>query len=194
LPGEASVLARKNDLPIEAIQTASTTVADITNSNTLSATNTTTLDKVESFSLDDFHLQTMEHTHDLVAVHAMRLENGDGNALTVVLKPGAGTQLSLELRQNGDGIQAQAALQHGDYQHLNQNWSDLQQRLEQRGIRLAPLVDQGSFSNSGNEHSKHQPNQPAEAMSGSEFAGTRTLTQPSPAGRAKTATGWETWA
>ena len=194
LPGEASVVAHKNDLPIGAIQTTSTTVTNTNSSNTLSATTTTALDKVESFSSGDFHLQALERTHDLVAVHAMRLENEDSHALTVVLKPGAGTQLSLELRQNGDGIQAQAALQHGDYQHLNQNWSDLQQRLEQRGIRLAPLVDQGSFGNSQNENSKHQPNQPAEVMARPGFGSNRTLTKPSPAGRAKAASGWETWA
>jgi hypothetical protein len=114
--------------------------------------------------------------------------------LTVVLKPGAGTQISLELRQNGDGIQAQAALQQGDYHHLNQNWSDLQQRLDQRGIRLGPLVDQGSFGNGGNEQSKPQSNQPAELLAGSEFAGVQTSAKTNPAARVKAATGWETWA
>jgi hypothetical protein len=194
LPSDVSVVARGSDFPAGAIQTSSTTFTDSTNPNNSSATSASALDRVESFSPTDLQLQALERTHELVASHAMRLENVDRDTLTVVLKPGAGTQISLELRQNSDGIQAQAALQQGDYQHLNQNWSDLQQRLDQRGIRLGPLLDQGSFGNGGNEQSKPQSNQPAESVAGSEFAGVRTSAKMNPAVRAKAAAGWETWA
>ncbi|HWY31297.1 MAG TPA: hypothetical protein VNX46_11100, partial [Candidatus Acidoferrum sp.] len=194
LPGDVSVVARGSDFPAGAIQTSSTTFADPANPNISSATSVSVLDRVESFSPTDLHLQALERTHELVASHAMRLENVDRDTLTVVLKPGAGTQISLELRQNSDGIQAQAALQQGDYQHLNQNWSDLQQRLDQRGIRLGPLLDQGSFGNSSNEQSKPQSNQPAESLAGSESAGVRTSAKMNPAVRAKAVAGWETWA
>jgi hypothetical protein len=194
LPGEVSVAARGSDFPAGATQPSSTAFADPTNPVNSSVTSTSALDRVESFSPTDLQLQALERTHELVASHAMRLENVDRDTLTVVLKPGAGTQISLELRQNSDGIQAQAALQQGDYQHLNQNWSDLQQRLDQRGIRLGPLLDQGSFGNGSNEQSKPQPNQPAESVAGSEFAGVRTSAKMNPAVRAKAAAGWETWA
>jgi len=194
LPGGVSVVARGSDFPAGAAQMSSTTFADSINPNNSSATSASALDRVESFSPTDLQLQALERTHELVASHAMRLENVDRDTLTVVLKPGAGTQISLELRQNSDGIQAQAALQQGDYQHLNQNWSDLQQRLDQRGIRLGPLLDQGSFGNGSNEQSKPQPNQPAESVAGSEFAGVRTSAKMNPAVRAKAAAGWETWA
>lgn len=194
LPGEVSVVARGSDFPSGAIQTSSTAFADPSNPDNSSATNASALDRIESFSPTDLQLQALERTHELVASHAMRLENADRDTLTVVLKPGAGTQISLELRQNSDGIQAQAALQQGDYQHLNQNWSDLQQRLDQRGIRLGPLLDQGSFGNGGNEQSKSQSNQPTESLAGSEFAGVRTSAKMNSAVRAKAAAGWETWA
>jgi hypothetical protein len=194
LPGDVSVVARGSDFPAGATQPSSTAFADPTSPNNSSATSVSALDQIESFSPTDLQLQALERTHELVASHAMRLENADSDTLTVVLKPEAGTRISLELRQNSEGIQAQAALQQGDYQHLNQNWSDLQQRLDQRGIRLGPLLDQGSFGNSSNEQSKPQSNQPAEAFAGSEFAGVRTSAKMNPAVRAKTAAGWETWA
>ncbi len=194
LPSDVSVVARGSDFPAGAIQTSSTTFSDPANPNNPPATSAIALDRVESFSPTDLQLQALERTHELVASHAMRLENVDRDTLTVVLKPGAGTQISLELRQNSDGIQAQAALQQGDYQHLNQNWSDLQQRLDQRGIRLGPLLDQGSFGNGSNEQSKPHLNRPAESVAGSEFAGVRTSAKTNPAVRAQAAAGWETWA
>jgi hypothetical protein len=197
LPGEVSVAARGSDFPAGATQPSSTAFADPTNPVNSSVTSTSALDRVESFSPTDLQLQALERTHELVASHAMRLENADRDTLTVVLKPEAGTRISLELRQNSDGIQAQAALQQGDYQHLNHNWSDLQQRLDQRGIRLGPLLDQGSFGNTGNggnEQSKLQSNQPADLPAGSGFGGGRTSAMMNPPVRPKTATGWETWA
>jgi hypothetical protein len=197
LPGEVSVAARGGDFPAGTTLPSSTVFADPVNSNNSSVTSASAIDRVESSSPTDLQLQALERTQELVASHAMRLENADRDSLTVVLKPGAGTQISLELRQNSDGIQAQAALQQGDYQHLNQNWSDLQQRLDQRGIRLGPLLDQGSFGNSGNggnEQSKPQSNRPADLLAGSGIAGSRTAAITNPHLRAKAATGWETWA
>ncbi len=142
----------------------------------------------------------LERTHDLVATHAMRLENSDNTSLTVVIKPGGGTQMSLELRQQSNGIAAQASLQQGDYKHLSQNWPELQQRLEQRGIRLAPLTDDGSSSftsNGGGQGSGlfGQPNpQSTEPLLPMGFGGTTTTTAIAPSVRPKTAAGWETWA
>jgi len=92
------------------------------------------------------------------------------------------------------GIEAQAALQQGDYHHLNQNWPELQQRLEQRGIRLAPLVDDGTATNGGGQQFQQQSNRPGETMSALGFGKTQTVTLAQPTVTANAGMGWETWA
>ena len=115
-------------------------------------------DAVAVANLSDIQARAMERTHDMVTNNALRLVSTQSDTMQVVLKPGAGTELSLELRQRGGIIEAQAVLQHGDYQNLSQHWPDLQQRLEQKGIRLAALAsDENSLPFNGNEgNSKNQ--------------------------------------
>ena len=143
-------------------------------------------------------MRTLERTHDMVALHAVRLVEGQTDSLSVVLKPGAGTELSLQLRQRDGGIEATAVLQRGDFQLMNQHWPELQQRLEQRGIKLAPLGSEADFSaDSGSGFKQQQQaSQEAEAQKASAFA------EFALAGRALGATarlavgvsGWESWA
>jgi hypothetical protein len=104
----------------------------------------------------------LERVQDMIVLHADRLSESGNASLQVVIKPGAGTQLSLELRQRGDGVEAQAVLQRGDFNHLNQQWPALQQQLEQRGIRLAPLIADGNFASGGENNFQHNQNQSAE--------------------------------
>jgi hypothetical protein len=145
--------------------------------------------------------RVLERTHDIVALHAMRLGEYTSDSLHVVVKPGGGIQLSLELRQSARGIEVHASLQKGDFDQLNQHWSDLQQRLEARGIRVAALAIAENFSSTSNQQfqqSKQQsPNQdPLYAGAFAEFALAGSLTE-APAARAARATahrGWETWA
>lgn len=194
LPGGIALVAHGSDLSTGTAQTAPTATVPALSSNSLSGANVSASAGVESYSAGDLPLQTIERTHDLVSAHAMRLDNAGSNTLSVVIKPGSGTQLSLELKQHSDGVEVQAALQRGDYQHLNQNWPDLQQRLEQRGIRLAPLMDQATFSNNGSGQFKQQTNQPNEVSAAPESGSTQTATVMQAVPRAKAATGWETWA
>jgi len=146
--------------------------------------------------------QALDHTHDLVIQHALRLTDSKTDSLQVVLKPDAGTQLSLELRQRGNGIEAQAILQQGDFEHLKQHWPELQQRLEQRGIKLAPLSNDGNFTaGSGSQGFKNQQNQPAElepiltgAFAGFAPAGPMTILPDEPAIQTASSRGWQKWA
>jgi hypothetical protein len=121
----------------------------------------------------DAHVRTAERTSEMVALHAVRLARSDMDSLSVVIKPGAGTELSLELRQKNGGIEAQAVLQRGDFQALNQHWPDLQQKLEQRGIKLAPLGGENNLSSGDlGQFSRGQKNQSNEesAQQASAFA------------------------
>ena len=142
----------------------------------------------------------LERTHDLVALHALRLRETGAESLHVVLKPGPGLQLSLELHARDGCIEAQARLQRGDYDLLSRHWADLQQRLEVRGVRLAPLSCETNLS--GDTSHFHQPRlpgadtDPLAAGAFAEFALAGSLTEPPAAMPARLAShrGWETWA
>ena len=110
-----------------------------------------------------------------------------------------GTRLSLELRQGANGVEAQAVLHRGDFQYLNQHWSELQQRLEPRGVHLATLqsstdsaAGDRSFQQSGGQSSKDEPARTAFAEFA--FGGSMTESPSTRKARTKTHRGWESWA
>jgi hypothetical protein len=152
----------------------------------------------------DLRTRALDRTHDIVALHAMRMKDSNTDSLHVVIKPGAGLELSLQLKQTGSGIEAQATLNHGDFDQLNQHWAELQQRLEQRGIKLAPLGNQenaSAFSNSNFQNHQHQSTEREPLATGAfaEFAlagkaAEKSATRVSGTPVATTGRGWESWA
>lgn len=154
-------------------------------------------------NVSDHAARALDRTHELVSLHALRLVDAKADLLQVVLKPGEGTKLSLQLRQRDDGgIEAQAVLQAGDFEHLKQHWPELQQRLEQRGIKLAPLTsDENSAAGSGSQGFQNQRNQPAAreplftgAVAGFGLAKGMTVRLDEPVVHAAGSGGWQTWA
>jgi hypothetical protein len=148
----------------------------------------------------DVDSRVLERTHDIVALHAMRLTDTGAESLHVVVKPGAGIQISLELRQSARGIEVNASLHKGDYEQLNQHWPDLQQRLEARGVRVGTLTPSENYTGAGHQfhQSKQQSSQQESLHAGAfaEFALSGSVTD-APAARAARASayrGWETWA
>ena len=150
-----------------------------------------------STSLDS---RVLERTHDIVALHAMRLTDTGVDTLHVVVKPGAGVQISLELRQSARGIEVSASLHKGDYDQLSQHWPDLQQRLEARGVRVGSLTPSENYTGTGRHfhQSKKQSSQQESLQAGAfaEFAlaGSMTEAPGTRAARASAHRGWETWA
>ncbi len=137
----------------------------------------------------------IERTQDMVSLNAMRLTDSGNNSMQVVIKPDAGTQLSLELRQHNGGVEVQAVLQQGDFNHLSQQWPDLQHRLDQRGIRLAPLDDNAMYTNnSSSETSQQKQNRTNNSVQEPAFTNVPIgLFTPEPA-KTSAHRGWETWA
>lgn len=144
-------------------------------------------------------VRVLERTHDIVALHAMRLRDSNSDSLHVVVKPGAGIQLSLELRQSEGSIQVRAALHKGDFEHLSQQWPQLQQRLEARGVRVGALTCAENFSGSSQqsfqqskEQSSGQDSLSAGAFAEFALAGSMAETAGKRAARASAYRGWET--
>ena len=130
----------------------------------------------------------------------MRLTDTGADSLHVVVKPGAGIQISLELRQSARGIEVSASLHKGDYDQLSRHWPDLQQRLEARGVRVSSLTPSENYTGAGHHfhQSKQQSSQQDSLQAGAfaEFALAGSMTE-APAARAARASayrGWETWA
>ena len=213
LPSNVVSLAREKILPgrgasvvpfsAGAAATDSSAAASSLASGQAVAATTSSSNTLVSSNVIDLPARAVERTHDMVALHALRLVDAQSDSLHVVIKPGAGMQLSLELRQRGDGIEAQAVLQLGDFNQMNQHWSDLQQRLEQRGIRLAPLAGDENPAASGgwNEFQHQEQRQPEEpdplvASAFAEFALAGAMTAPAghPALFAVAQRGWQSWA
>jgi hypothetical protein len=87
----------------------------------------------------DTRLQILEKTRELVTTHALRLTHSNNDGMRVIIEPGSGTRLSLELRFTNGGIEAQAQLHRGDFDFLSNHWADLQQRLQPQGVTLGAL-------------------------------------------------------
>ena len=145
-------------------------------------------------SLAEARLHTVERAHDMVSLHALRLVETKADAMSVVLKPEAGTELSLELRQRGGVIEAHAVLTAGDYQFLNQHWADLQSRLELRGIKLGPLGGEENFNFGGGNFSQQQSARDEETESAAAFAEFAAMAGGASARHAPALRGWESWA
>ena len=207
LPGDASLPAAAKVLPTSISVAVRTTDGGSADSNfnqpmpaavaTVDFSTAPATVAVPAFM--EARLRNLERTHDMVALHAVRLVESQTDTLSVVIKPGAGTELSLQLRQRDGGVEAHAVLQRGDFQLMNQHWPELQQRLEQRGIKLAPLGSETNFTadNGSSFKQQQQASQEAEAQKASAFAefalaGSRALG--ATARLAVGVSGWESWA
>ena len=121
----------------------------------------TSVDKVSvSSSVVDIRARAVERAGDIMMLHSTRLNDMSADTLKVTIRPGAGIELAVELHHGEKGIEATATLKNGDYQFLKSNWSDLQQRLEARGVRLSSLANSGPSTN-GNAGQFQQPHRQA---------------------------------
>jgi hypothetical protein len=210
LPGASVSVARADNFPSRenfsaaALSRAGQNAANITanssasnNANDAAPVSADAANAILNGNLAEVRSRALERAQDIIVLHADRLSESGNPSLQVVIKPGAGTQLSLELRQRGDGVEAQAVLQRGDFNHLNQQWPALQQQLEQRGIRLAPLITDGNFASGGENNFQHNQNQSAESdlFPAGAFAEVAPASPFAPtATHAGTHRGWESWA
>ena len=148
---------------------------------------------------------SLERTQEMMASQVVRLHESGADELRVVIKPDAGLQLSLNLRQGDGVVEVRAVLDRGNFDLLNRHWPELQQQLESRGMRVAPLSCADENFGGGSEgfrqpttpHGQHAgddadfdsaPAEPAVLIPG---LPTATATASASATLARN---WETWA
>ena len=207
LPGDAGLTALENNLPatdtVARMVLGNESAAIITGPST-GESGSAAVSAANGFAspVVDLQSRALERTHDMIALQAVHMNDSKLDSLHVVIKPGAGMQLSLEMRQHGDAVDAQAVLQRGDFGQLSQHWPELQQRLEERGVRLAPLAGgENSTADCGTNgfqqpHREFAGQDSIEASAFAEFAlASAAIQSTTPAtGVAAIRRGWETWA
>lgn len=209
-PPEALGQGEANDIHSADLQTRSssktdhadsgTTVGSISVSHQVSSSSSQSASAVPDGAAADGKFQALDRTHELIATHAMRLHPFGASSLHVVIKPSEGVQLSVQLQMKDGHVEAQASLHKGDFEFLNRHWHDLQQRLENRGIRLGTLTTSGN-PGAGTGNGSRQPQHRAEPeplpVGGiAEFTLAGSMTEPPGRRNARAAAhrGWETWA
>ena len=137
----------------------------------------------------------------------VRLHQTD--SMAVILRPDADTELFVHLTKSNGHVEVSVRCERGDYQQLNQLWSQLQESLAPQKVRLAPLQEAdapatpgaNSFSNSGgtSPHGGRQQRQTRpDTESLAEWPPSASKPERSGRGSGERLTtsrpGWETWA
>jgi hypothetical protein len=100
------------------------------------------------------------------AVHMMR--RMDSGSVALVVQPDQETRLAVHIKLQNGRYEAVAILEQGNYSQLGAEWEQLQRRLSDQGVRLAPLVSNlnhtpsfaGSFS-SARDHREAESHEDA---------------------------------
>lgn len=71
---------------------------------------------------------------------AAGLRRTDAFSLSLVLTPDSNTQLALHVELQQGQLDVRVVLERGDFAALGAEWSQLQSRFAEQGVRLAPLV------------------------------------------------------
>jgi hypothetical protein len=143
-------------------------------------------------------IRSLERARDMISLQALRLCDLRAESLHVVIKPGAGLELSLTLQTRGAVVDVLARLNHGDFHSLSRHWNELQRQLLMRGIRLAPLLPDEQIAGGRDETFRHaiDKRREDEARWAEAFAGLtspRLLVVPPTPTRTKSSRGWESW-
>lgn len=139
----------------------------------------------------------------LVEAAVVRLRRTGSGEFEVAIRPDSTTEICLRISMKDGSPEVHAELRRGDAAGFQAHWHDLQQRLSDQGIRVAPLGSESAGMRAGLDHGngsrsrqQDQGSSAQPAPSSSRDAGaTRQLTSPrSIPNRPTPGRSWETWA
>jgi len=151
---------------------------------------------------------TVERISGLLQRETALVRPHSSDAMSVVLRPDAATELVVHLAQRNGRIEATVRCERGDFEHLNALWPQLQHSLAQQKVRLAPLQDSPHlhFTHSGgsnltgdgnNSRRPLLPDQPSLAERPAPASSSPAQERGRGGSRRRLTTsrpGWETWA
>jgi hypothetical protein len=152
---------------------------------------------------------TVERVAGMILNQVAQIRQWSADAMAVVLRPDADTELFLRVVRTNGEWEAHLRLDRGDAAQINAHWAGLQNALGQQHIRLAPFRDNshaaapsGSSSGLDSDLSNPQPGShgrperasdepPAWRESGANTRGRSSKKKP---GQPSARGGWEFWA
>jgi hypothetical protein len=106
-------------------------------------------------------VERLEKLGALVADCSVVLKETGNASLSIVIKPDAGTELTLHLRMRDGQVEVTAEMQRGDKAAFDSGWKQLQERLERQGIQLSAL---GTSLGSNSHPGGHQESRPQSSL------------------------------
>lgn len=175
----------------ESSDPADTTMVQALNAQESSSSLEEIVEKVEASGMSEL----LERTERLISVASAQVRQTDASSVSLTLKPEAGVELSLQLRLRNGSVEAQAQVSAGEFTALQSEWPQLQERLAQQGIHLAPLEQSQNSANPGNAGHRWKPPQ-REALEPRSFPIAVSTTQQTAANTQNQSRhdGWEVWA
>ncbi|HEX7653668.1 MAG TPA: hypothetical protein VF607_09185, partial [Verrucomicrobiae bacterium] len=121
---------RSASIPVQNLDAASQPInLPISSGDLTGSKSADTATSINLSSLNEIRQRDVEQTHEMIALHAIRVVQTKADSLQVVLRPDGGTELALDVRHRNGTVEAQATLQNGDYELMNRHWAELQQKL-----------------------------------------------------------------
>ncbi|MCI0535278.1 MAG: hypothetical protein L0Z50_08620 [Verrucomicrobiales bacterium] len=155
----------------------------------------TSLDRSSGFELESDKTgpssSPVRQLTEMILTEVQTFRQTGSDRVEVILRPDAGTEISLEFRLRNGEVEACARCRQGDFQTLTAQWPQLQQTLSQQGIRLTELNDSqvpgsstsGTLSQNQSDGQRRRENLPPTTPL-DDLAPRRMVTQPPSAGRA----------
>jgi hypothetical protein len=86
-------------------------------------------------------LKTSEQLVLSLTREVMQFKNFKSDSMAVVLKPDKNTEIFLHLAMRNGAVEVQARFDRGDFSSVNSQWAQLQQTMQQQGVKLSSLQE-----------------------------------------------------
>ncbi|GEM_PF-2504022 len=86
-------------------------------------------------------LKTSEQLILSLTREVMQFKNFKSDSMAVVLKPDKNTEIFLHLAMRNGAVEVQARFDRGDFAAVNSQWAQLQQTMQQQGVKLGSLQE-----------------------------------------------------
>lgn len=134
----------------------------------------------------------VEHVARAVQDGVAQIRQEAREAVSVVLKPDAATELHLRVEMRDGALSAQLHFERGDRSALDQHWDELQRRMAGQGVHLT-RSDAGAGDPQFAHSQRHGFDRESELSTGLIESVTKKATGSQPTARRRAA-GFETWA
>lgn len=92
-------------------------------------------------AMSSIPLKTSEQLVLSLTREVIQFKSFKSESMAVVLKPDKGTEIFLHLAMRNGSVEVQARIDRGDFASMNSQWAQLQQTMQQQGVKLGSLQE-----------------------------------------------------